>query len=185
MGRATRYPPKPKPKYLHEVRVGHGEVDQAWIWKEAERVGGLTGYRKRSPFWAFTIVAFDAPEKAAELERHLRRWRDEEELHEARKRPCPVRVRYEEAELGQYAVIWGLSTGIIRDVVQTYRRERVDCSSHGHPNWIAADVILAAAPSIGRDKARKMVDAMLAWVIARHASWFWTGLQGDRTINHY
>jgi hypothetical protein len=28
-----------------------------------------------------------------------------------------------------------------------------------------------------------MVDSMLAWVIGRHAGWFWTGLQGYRTIN--
>jgi len=30
-----------------------------------------------------------------------------------------------------------------------------------------------------------MVDAMLAWVIARHGKWFWCGLQGDRVINRY
>jgi len=30
-----------------------------------------------------------------------------------------------------------------------------------------------------------MVDAMLAWVIARHGTWLWTGLQGDRVINRY
>jgi hypothetical protein len=44
---------------------------------------------------------------------------------------------------------------------------------------------LAKAPAIGTDKAREMVDAMLAWVIARHDTWFWTGLQGDRVINRY
>jgi hypothetical protein len=25
----------------------------------------------------------------------------------------------------------------------------------------------------------------LAWTIARHGEWFWTGLQGDRLINRY
>jgi hypothetical protein len=30
-----------------------------------------------------------------------------------------------------------------------------------------------------------MVDDMLAWVIARHGTWFRTGLQGDRSINRY
>jgi hypothetical protein len=30
-----------------------------------------------------------------------------------------------------------------------------------------------------------MVDQMLAWTIARHGSWFWTGLQGDHIINRY
>jgi hypothetical protein len=44
-------------------------------------------------------------------------------------------------------------------------------------------VIRAKAPAIDTDKAREMVDAMLTWVIARHATWFWTGLQGERTIN--
>ena len=98
---------------------------------------------------------------------------------------CPVRVRYEEAALAQYAVIWGLSTGLVRDVVRVYRRERSDCSTHGLPRSIAAEVVLAKAPAIGTDKAREMVDAMLAWVIARHDTWFWTGLQGDRVINRY
>lgn len=93
-----------------------------------------------------------------------------------------MRVRYEEAALAQHAIIWGLSTGIIRDVVRTYRRERRDCTTHGLPNWIASDVILAAAPSIGRDRARAMVDAMLSWTIARHETWFWAGLQGDRAL---
>ena len=30
-----------------------------------------------------------------------------------------------------------------------------------------------------------MVDAMLACIIARHQTWFWTGLQGDQIINRY
>jgi hypothetical protein len=50
---------------------------------------------------------------------------------------------------------------------------------------VAANVILAAAPPIGQERAREMVDTILAWTIARHGSWFWNGLQGDRIINHY
>ena len=46
-------------------------------------------------------------------------------------------------------------------------------------------VVVAAAPAIGLDRAREMVDQMLVWVIARHGSWFWTGLQGDRTLKLY
>jgi hypothetical protein len=30
-----------------------------------------------------------------------------------------------------------------------------------------------------------MVDQMLAWVIARHGAWFWTGLQGDQDLKLY
>jgi hypothetical protein len=90
-----------------------------------------------------------------------------------------VRLQYEEAAKTQHAVIWGLSTGIIREVVRTYRKERRDCSTHGHPNWVAA------APAIDRDRAREMVDQMLIWVIARHGPWFWTGLQGERTLRLY
>jgi len=96
-----------------------------------------------------------------------------------------VRLQYEEAAKAQHAVIWGLSTGIIRDVVRTYRRERRDCSTHCHPNWVASDVILAAVPAIDRDRAREMVDQMLAWVIARHETWFWAGLQGERALKLY
>jgi hypothetical protein len=185
MARVTRSPPKPKPKYLHEVRVGHEAAEQAWLWEHVERIAGPRGFRKRTPFWAYTIVAFAAKEQADELALIVRRYREAEERRVARQWPCPVRARYEEAAASQHAIIWGLSTGIIRDVVRTYRQERRDCSTHGHPNWVASDVILAAAPSIDRDRARKMVDAMLAWVIARHATWFWAGLQGDQIINKY
>lgn len=185
MGRITRSPRKPKPKFVHEVRVGHAHRDQTWFLELLGRVAGAGGYRKRTPFWAYTIFAFAKEEQARELELHVSRWIEMEKRAEARRRPCPIAVRYEEAALAQYAVIWGLSTGVIRDVVRTYRRERRDCSTHGAPNWAAADVILAAAPAIGRERARAMVDAMLAWTIARHSTWFWTGLQGDRVINRY
>jgi hypothetical protein len=185
MGRVTRYPVKPKPKCLHEVTVKHSETRQAWIWEEAARIAGPIGFKKWSPFWAITNIAFDSREKAIELEGLLHHWRRENELREMRQRPCPVAVRYEEAAKAQHAVIWGLSTGIMREVVRTYRRERRDCSTHGYPNMVAADVIVAAAPTIGIDRAREMVDAMLAWTIARHGEWFWTGLQGDRLINRY
>jgi len=58
MGRITRYPSKSNTKYLHEVRVGTYTVDQAWLWEEVERVAGHAGYKKRSRFWACTIIAF-------------------------------------------------------------------------------------------------------------------------------
>jgi hypothetical protein len=45
--------------------------------------------------------------------------------------------------------------------VWAYRHARSDCSTHGLPS-IAVDVILARAPESGTDKAREMVDAMLA-----------------------
>ena len=182
MGRITRYPSKSNTKYLHEVRVGTYTVDQAWLWEEVERVAGHAGYKKRSRFWACTIIAFDTKEKADKLEYQVRDRREYEERLEAKKRPCPVRIRYEEAARAQHVVIWSLSTGIIRDVVRSYRRERADCSTHGYPNMAAARVIVAAAPAIDIDRAREMVDQMLAWVIARHGAWFWTGLQGERTL---
>ena len=185
MGPITRRPPKPKVKHLHEVRVGREQTDQPWLWEEARRIAGHSGYKKLSPFWAFTIVAFDTKEKAEAFARLVHRRRREEELRKLRQHPCPIHVAYEEAARRQHAVIWGLSTGIIRDVVQTYRRERRDCSTHGHPNMVAASVILAVAPSIDRERAREMVDAMLAWTIARHGAWFWNGLEGDRIINRY
>jgi len=54
-----------------------------------------------------------------------------------------------------------------------------------YPNMVAARVIVAAAPAIDIDRAREMVDQMLAWVIARHGAWFWTGLQGDQDLKLY
>jgi hypothetical protein len=185
VGPITRRRPTPKIKHLHEVRVGREQLDQSWLWEEAGRIAGQSGYKKRSPFWAFTIVAFDTKQKADAFEALVQRRRREEELRQLRQRPCPVRIAYEEAARRQHAVIWGLSTGVIGEVVRTYRRERRNCSTHGHPNWIASDAILAVAPSISRERAREMVDAMLAWTISRYATWFWTGLQGERIINRY
>jgi hypothetical protein len=185
VGRISRPRPKAKPKFLHEVRVGCWETDQPWLAELLADIGGDNGFKKRTPFWAYTIFSFDQKEQADELERHLRDRRELQARIEARARPCPMRTQYEEAARAQHAVIWGLSTGIIRDVVRTYRRERGDCSTHGMPNWIASNVVLAAAPSIDRDRAREMVDQMLAWVIERHGSWFWTGLQGDHDLKLY
>jgi hypothetical protein len=54
-----------------------------------------------------------------------------------------------------------------------------------YANMVAARVIVAAAPAIDIDRAREMVDQMLAWVIARHGAWFWTGLQGDQDLKLY
>jgi hypothetical protein len=93
VGRVTRPPPKPKPKYPHEVRIGDREAEQAWIWEEAARIGGHLGYQTRSPFWACRILAFDTPEKAGEMQRRLTRWRRERDLAALRSRPCPDRRR--------------------------------------------------------------------------------------------
>jgi hypothetical protein len=185
VGRVTRPRPKPKPKFVHEVRVGHQDVDQPWLAELLARIAGANGYKKRTPFWAYTVFSFVHKEQADRLERELCDRRELQARREAKARPCPVRLRYEEAARAQHAVIWGLSTGIIREVVRVYRRERADCSTHGHPNWVASDVILAAAPSIDRDRAREMVDQMLEWTIARHGEWFWAGLQGDHDLKLY
>jgi hypothetical protein len=66
---------------------------------------------------------------------------------EAKSRPRPVAIKYEEAALAQYAVIWGLSTGLMREVVRTYRRERRDCSTHGMPRAFAGAAPLGEAPA--------------------------------------
>jgi hypothetical protein len=179
VGRITRYPPKPKPKYLHDVTVLHTEVDQAWIWEEATRIGGIMGYSQRLRGWAATAVAFDTQEKADQLMRKLRRWRHERELAEMRRHPCPIAIRYAEAALRQHGVVWGLSTGHIGPIVQAYRRARLDCSTHEMPNAKATE---AFAPSIDFDRGRQMVDAMLVYIEARHRDWFWKGPQGNRQI---
>ena len=182
MGRVTRYPPKPKIEYLHEVTVLHTEVDQAWIWEEAARVGGIVGYRQRSQGWATTRVAFDTKEKADVLGRKMRQWRHEQEMMEMRRHPCPVGVRYREAALRQHGVVWGPSTGHIRPIVQTYRRARMDCSTHEMPNWQATKTMVALGPGFDFERSRLMVDAMLVYIEARHRDWFWRGLQGERHI---
>jgi hypothetical protein len=185
VGRISRPRPKAKPKFVHEVRVGRREVDQPWLAELLAQIAGDNGFKKRTPFWAYTVFSFVHREQADRLEREIRERRDLEARREAKARPCPVLVRYEEAARAQHAVIWGLSTGIIREVVRTYRRERADCSTHGYPNIVAARVIVAAAPAIDLDRAREMVDQMLAWVIERHGAWFWAGLQGERTLRLY
>jgi hypothetical protein len=182
VGRVTRTPPKPKIKYEHEVAVGKDEFDQAWIWEDAARIGGLTGYKVRPSGWAARRVQFDTREKAAQLDRRLRRWRHEEERRRARLHPCPVGTRYREAAVRQHGVIWGLSTGHIRPIVQAYRRARMDCSTHESPYWDATQVMVARGPGFDFERSRLMVDAMLLYIEARHRDWFWRGLQGDRRI---
>lgn len=99
---------------------------------------------------------------------------------------CPVAKRYYRAALDQHAVIWGLSTGIIKDVIRAYRRSRRECSSHGVANFAAAMVIVARCPHMdhsgwsGRERARDMAEFMLIHYEARHRSWFWDGLDGER-----
>jgi hypothetical protein len=88
-----------------------------------DRIAGPQGFKKRTPFWPYTIFSFVKKEQAEELSLCLGRHREVEAKCEVRKWPCPVAVRYEVAR-AQHAVIWGLSTGIIRDVVRTYRREQ-------------------------------------------------------------
>jgi len=179
--RITRGPPK----FPHETRVAHRgkwKTHQAELWAVVASIAGYAGYWKHSPFWAFTVVAFDTPEKAAELGRWLRKVDFEGDQHDRRREPCRSRAQYKRAAAAQYAVIWGLSTGTILDVVSTYRLYRRDCSSHGMPNWEAAEVIIRRTPTIDREKARQMVDYMLEWTIRHHGAWFWEGLQGDRTL---
>jgi len=165
VGRITRARPRPKRTFVHEVQVGHCEVDQSWLAELLARIAGPNGYKKRTPFWAYTIFSFARQEQADEMRLHVGRHREVAAKLEAKSRPCPVAARYEEAAFAQYAVIWGLSTGLMRDVVRTYRRERGDCSTHGMPRAVAAEVITKAVPAIDVERARKMVDAMLARVI--------------------
>ena len=174
LGRITGPPPKPKPKYLHDVRVGHRgqwSARQADLWAAVTRVAGTADFQKRDPFWASTVISFDTAEKAAALRRWLRNCHFDQEADRPSSDPYAAVVK------AQHAVIWVLTTGIIREVVRTYRTYRSDCSTHGMPKWEAASVILRAAPSITREDAREMVEAMLALVIARHGAWFWSGLK--------
>ena len=181
-GSRHQIPAEAKIEYLHEVTVLHTEVDQAWIWEEAKRISGIMGYKRRSQGWATTRVAFVTKEKADTLQRKLRGWRHQQEMAERRRHPCPVAIRYREAALRQHGIIWGLSTGYIKPIVQAYRLTRLDCSTHETPNWKATEVLLSLAPAIGFDRGRLMVDAMLVYIEARHHGWFWKGLQGKREI---
>jgi hypothetical protein len=53
-----------------------------------------------------------------------------------------------------------------------YRRGRIECSTHESPNWQATKVLVGLCPSIDFDRGRKMVDAMLVYIEARHRDWF-------------
>ncbi len=178
MGRITRSPPKAKPRFQHEVRVRSDEAGPE-LWREVARFAGPAGYKKRSPFWAFIVVSFGSEQAATAFRQWRDRRRHEAELRELARRPCPVRARYEKAARDRHAVLWGLSTGIIRDVVRVYRTARRESSTHAGPNMAAAEVIVALAPAIPLDQAREMVDAMLAWTIERHGAWFWAGMAGQ------
>lgn len=187
MGRITRSPPKPRPKFSYDVTVPRTgmkwQTHQEELWGEVTRIAGNAGYRRRSPFWAVTTVCFDTPAKADELRAWLRAQRFSETFEPRR----PARPdSYELAAKIQHAIIWGLSTGLIRPVVQAYRERRRDHGwTHQPANSAAADVIVAACPAIEHDDAREMVDHMLRHVEERHRAWFWQGIDGDHGFNGY
>jgi hypothetical protein len=187
VGRITRHPPKPKPKYVHAVNVDIWEAEDPWIWDEVKRIGGLLGYRTRKPNWGCRVLAFDTPEKEQQMRRLLARWRHERYLLELRRQPCRIATAYERAALGQHAVLWGLSTGVIADVVAAYREAWRGCSAHGPANWEAVEAIdrrfphLTATPA-GFDRAREMIDFMLVYAEARDRDGFWCGLEGEHTL---
>jgi hypothetical protein len=127
MGHISYPRPKPKPKFVHEVNVSPWEGYQPWLAELLTEITGSTGFKKRRPFWAYTVFSFVHKEQAGRLERELRERRELRVGLEAKARPCPVpvRVRYEEAIPAPHAVIWGLSRGVIREVVRVYRRSAV------------------------------------------------------------
>jgi hypothetical protein len=93
VGRITRPRLKPKPKFVHEVRVGHQEIDQQWLAELLARVAGANGFKKRTPFWAYTVFSFVHKEQADQIERELCDRRELQARREAKARPCPVRPR--------------------------------------------------------------------------------------------
>jgi hypothetical protein len=64
----------------------------------------------------------------------------------------------------------------VRPIVQAYRQARRDCSTHEMPNWKATEVLVDLAPAIDFDCGRKMVDAILTYIEARHRDCSWRGL---------
>ena len=183
MGRITRSPPKPKLKYPHEVSVANHGVVADWMWEEAARIGGFTGYQRKRKSWSNTVVLFDTREKADKLRALILRREREEELLELR--DCAIAVSYRRAALCQHGVIWGLATGHIKPIVLAYRTARGECSTHGSPNWDATLALVKLAPSIEFDRGRDMVDAMLVYIEARHRNWFWKGMQGDQSAGSF
>jgi hypothetical protein len=123
MGRVTRYPAKPKLTFVHEVSVSHTERDEPWCHELLERVAGRDGYKKRTPFWANTMCSFARKEQADQLRLYLERHREVARKLEAKKRPvqgAPSRSKPP----------WrSTPTGLIREVVQSYRRARL--CAHG------------------------------------------------------
>jgi hypothetical protein len=113
-----------KAKFVHEVRVGHWEVDKPWLAELLDRIAGPNGYKKQTPFWAYTVFSFVHREQADEMRLYVGRHREAAAKLEAKRRPCPVAIRYEQAALAQYAVICGLSTGLTRLVAVPDRRNR-------------------------------------------------------------
>ena len=182
MSRITKPPPRPKVKHAHEVRVAHTgkwSARQDDLWTEVQRVAGYEGFKTKEPFWGCTAIYFDTAEKASVLRHWLRDCRFEQ-TPEKRKRVDP----YDEVVFAQYSVIWGLASGVMPEMIRVYRLHRSKCTTHGSPNWAASSVVMQAAPGLSRDDARKMVDAMLAYVIARDSLW-WDGFDGPHQIKQY
>jgi hypothetical protein len=56
--------------------VGHWKVDQPWLVELVARVAGRDSFKKRTPFWPYTILSFVHQEQAAEMRLYLGRHRE-------------------------------------------------------------------------------------------------------------
>jgi hypothetical protein len=123
----------------------------------------LAGWREDA---AYRVFYFTTWAKA----RAMQHWIDRSGIAH---RPMPKLglSREEIAERKREALKWGLETGAMRDVVQTYRRAR----HRGDGELTALNEAATVAKALGRPngKVQDTVRVLIDWAIEHHRDWFY------------
>jgi hypothetical protein len=178
----------PELSYRYPVYVSMWPRTEACARAATSRLAGNAGCFIESRGWRGTTIWFDTAEKAEEFSRLQAEWREAWVAAHPRQPVHPLDARYRKAALAHHAIVWGLSSGVLRDVVRAYRRSRYECSSHGVANFAAALTIVARCPHLdhsdwgGIERARTLAEYMLIYVEARHRAWFWKDLEGKHEL---
>jgi hypothetical protein len=124
---------------------------------------GLAGWREESGYRLFHFATWA---KA----RAMQHWIDRSGIAH---RPLPKLglTDAEKAERDGDALAWGLETGAVREIVQSYRRAR----HRGDSELTSFNAAAATARALGRPggECENTVRVLIAWAIEHHRRWFY------------
>lgn len=185
MGRVTRSPPKPKPRYLFTCNVAHCGVKwtthQAELWAAVAGIAGADGFKEGRSTWISTAVHFTTQDQV----NALRHWIRAEEFEKGAYVAPPQRDPAELASERWLALEWAIVTDQIQPIAIAYRAAKLDGWTPAPANAAASYAVLATRPDLTPDEARKIAHFIIEWVDDSHHEWLWRGIEGDRSLEGY